>query len=290
MEKKVTTFKEYAYKDGDTPNSKRFSPTKPSLGVQRYSDYGQDKLLKKALSDAEKVVPVRRTPSQVKQFITIVKKQYKGYGGKDKDLLNSFTEKLEQKILESLEESVLTETSNPFKYDHSIYGRDKSTAPRKPSWTRLPVADMLIRNGMSPKEILDLFADKMNKSNKRDKESIEYVIKKGNKSSMLINSFKESIEQITENTLKDWKNNHADIIKNEKKFSRTGVIGIPFNDSGGRLIVRSSMLKLYAIFMKSSKIDKAKKSTAEFAMNSGSKNMIDSILDTVLNYASDKLK
>ena len=84
MEKKVTTFKEYAYKDGDTPNSKRFSPTKPSLGVQRYSDYGQDKLLKKALTDAEKVVPVRRTPSQVKQFITIVKKQYKGYGGKDK--------------------------------------------------------------------------------------------------------------------------------------------------------------------------------------------------------------
>jgi hypothetical protein len=195
MEKKVTTFKEYAYKDGDTPNSKRFSPTKPSLGVQRYSDYGQDKLLKKALTDAEKVVPVRRTPSQVKQFITIVKKQYKGYGGKDKDLLNSFTEKLEQKILESLEESVLTETSNPWKYDHSIYGRDKSTAPRKPSWTRLPVADMLIRNGMSPKEILDLFADKMNKSNKRDKGSLEYVIKKGNKSSMLINSFKESIEE-----------------------------------------------------------------------------------------------
>ena len=104
-------------------------------------------------------------------------------------------QQLEQKILESLEESVLTETSNPWKYDHSIYGRDKSTAPRKPSWTRLPVADMLIRKGMSPKEILDLFADKMNKSNKRDKGSLEYVIKKGNKSSMLINSFKESIEE-----------------------------------------------------------------------------------------------
>ena len=50
------------------------------------------------------------------------------------------------------------------------------------------------------------------------------------------------------------------------------------------------MLRLYAIFHKSSKFDKAKKSTAEFAMNSGSRLRIDSILDTVLNWASDKLK
>ena len=35
----------------------------------------------------------------------------------------------------------------------------------------------------------------MNQSNKSDKESLEYAVKKGKKSSMLINSFKESIEE-----------------------------------------------------------------------------------------------
>jgi hypothetical protein len=42
--------------------------------------------------------------------------------------------------------------------------------------------------------------------------------------------------------------------------------------------------------MKSSKLDKGKKSTTEFAMNSGSRLKIDSILDTVLGWASDKLR
>jgi hypothetical protein len=127
----------------------------------------------------------------------------------------------------------------------------------------------------------------MNQSNKSDKESLEYAVKKGDKQSMLINSFKESIEEIEEN-LKDWQNNHADIIKNEKKFSRTGEVDIPYD--GGKLTVRKSVLRLYAIFMKSSKFDKGKKSTAEFAMNSGSRLKIDSILDTVLGWASDKLR
>ena len=86
-------------------------------------------------------------------------------------------------------------TGNPFKYDHSIYARDKDTAPRKFGWTRMPTEEMLVRNGMSPKELLDLFVNKMNQSNKSDKESLEYAVKKGNKSSMLINSFKESIEE-----------------------------------------------------------------------------------------------
>ena len=85
------------------------------------------------MSDAEKIVPIRQTPKQLRQFLTILKKKYKEYGGKDKDLLNSFTEKLEQKISESFKEDVLTETRNPFKYDHSLYARDKDTAPRKPS-------------------------------------------------------------------------------------------------------------------------------------------------------------
>tara|TARA_R110002153_G_scaffold8492_1_gene36378 strand:+ start:759 stop:1505 length:747 start_codon:yes stop_codon:yes gene_type:complete len=196
MEKKVTTFKEFTYSRPETTKFPKSIMKKGSDSLQRYKKLGGDSNLKKAMADAEKIVPIRQTPKQLRQFLTILKKKYKEYGGKDKDLLNSFTEKLEQKILESLEESVLTETRNPFKYDHSIYARDKDTAPRKPSWTRLPVADMLIRNGgMSPKELLDLFVNKMNQSNKSDKGSLEYVVKKGNKSSMLINSFKESIEE-----------------------------------------------------------------------------------------------
>jgi len=287
----VKSFKEYSGTAGisgisQSDTSKKLFPLIKRKDTNRGLKRG-DVPLQKALNDGQKAVPIRRTPSQIKQFITIVKKKYKEYGGKDKDLLNSFTERLEQKMLESFKKDVLTETRNPFKYDHSLYARDKDTAPRKPSWTRIPAEKMLVRGGRAPKELLDLFANKMNQSNKSDKESLEYAVKKGDKQSMLINSFKESIEEIEEN-LKDWQNNHADIIKNEKKFSRTGEVDIPYD--GGKLTVRKSVLRLYAIFMKSSKLDKGKKSTAEFAMNSGSRLKIDSILDTVLGWASDKLR
>ena len=103
MEKKVRTFKEYSYSRPDT-TTKKF-PIK-SRGVERYKELGGDANLKKAMADAEKIVPVRRTPKQLRQFLTILKKKYKEYGGKDKDLLNSFTEKLEQKISESFKESI----------------------------------------------------------------------------------------------------------------------------------------------------------------------------------------
>ncbi len=192
MEKKFTTFKEFTY---SRPDSTKFPIAKKGGGVERYKKLGSDANLKKAMADAEKIVPIRQSPKQLKQFIAILKKKYKEYGGKDKDLLNSFTEKLEQKISESFKEDVLTETRNPFKYDHSLYARDKDTAPRKPGWTRISAEKMLVRGGSAPKELLDLFANKMNQSNKSDKESLEYAVKKGNKSSMLINSFKESIEE-----------------------------------------------------------------------------------------------
>ena len=66
-----------------------------NIGLQR-----GDVPLQKAMNDAGKVVRVRLTPTQIKQYITILKKKYKEYGGKDKDLLNSFTERLEQKIMD----------------------------------------------------------------------------------------------------------------------------------------------------------------------------------------------
>ena len=195
MKKKVTTFKEFTYSRPETTKFPKSIMKKGSDSLQRYKKLGGDSNLKKAMADAEKIVPIRQTPKQLRQFLTILKKKYKEYGGKDKDLLNSFTEKLEQKISESFKEDVLTETRNPFKYDHSIYARDKDTAPRKPGWTRISAEKMLVRGGSAPKELLDLFVNKMNQSNKSDKESLEYAVKKGNKSSMLINSFKESIEE-----------------------------------------------------------------------------------------------
>ena len=133
MEKKVTTFKEFTYSRPETTKFPKSIMKKGSDSLQRYKKLGGDSNLKKAMADAEKIVPIRQTPKQLRQFLTILKKKYKEYGGKDKDLLNSFTEKLEQKILESLEESVLTETRNPFKYDirlggskSSEYGEDKT--------------------------------------------------------------------------------------------------------------------------------------------------------------------
>jgi dipeptidyl aminopeptidase/acylaminoacyl peptidase len=106
MEKKVTTFKEFTYSRPETTKFPKSIMKKGSDSLQRYKKLGGDSNLKKAMADAEKIVPIRQTPKQLRQFLTILKKKYKEYGGKDKDLLNSFTEKLEQKISESFKESI----------------------------------------------------------------------------------------------------------------------------------------------------------------------------------------
>jgi len=45
---------------------------------------------------------------------------------------------------------------------------------------------MITENGSAPKEILDLFVKRMNQANKRDPESVEYVVVKGFKPNILI--------------------------------------------------------------------------------------------------------
>ena len=94
-------------------------------------------------------------------------------------------EKIFEEILEETKQ-LIQETKDPFKYDHSIYGRFKDTAPRKPYFNRLPADEMITENGSAPKEILDLFVKRMNQANKRDPESVEYVVVKGFQPRLLI--------------------------------------------------------------------------------------------------------
>ena len=69
MEKKFTTFKEFTY---SRPDSTKFPIAKKGGGVERYKKLGSDANLKKAMADAEKIVPIRQSPKQLKQFIAIL--------------------------------------------------------------------------------------------------------------------------------------------------------------------------------------------------------------------------
>ena len=94
-------------------------------------------------------------------------------------------EKIFEEILEETKQ-LIQETKDPFKYDHSIYARFKDTAERKPGFMRVPADQLLTENGSAPKEICDLFVNKINRVNKRDPESLEYVVQKGFKPAILI--------------------------------------------------------------------------------------------------------
>ena len=94
-------------------------------------------------------------------------------------------EKIFEEILEETKQ-LIQETKDPFKYDHSIYARFKDTAERKPGFMRIPADQLMTENGSAPKEICDLFVNKINRVNKRDPESLEYVVKKGFQRAILI--------------------------------------------------------------------------------------------------------
>jgi len=94
-------------------------------------------------------------------------------------------EKIFEEILEETKQ-LIQETKDPFKYDHSIYARFKDTAERKPGFMRIDADKLLTENGSAPKEICDLFVNKINRVNKRDPESLEYVVQKGFKPAILI--------------------------------------------------------------------------------------------------------
>ena len=94
-------------------------------------------------------------------------------------------EKIFEEILEETKQ-LIQETKDPFKYDHSIYARFKDTAERKPGFMRIPADQLMTENGSAPKEICDLFVNKINRVSKRDPESLEYVVKKGFQRAILI--------------------------------------------------------------------------------------------------------
>ena len=127
-------------------------------------------------------IPISANESAIDKSFKKLKDVIKKLKGKTR---TEEDEKIFEELLEETKQ-LIQETKDPFKYDHSIYGRFKDTAPRKPYFNRLPADEMITENGSAPKEILDLFVKRMNQANKRDPESVEYVVVKGFKPNILI--------------------------------------------------------------------------------------------------------